>query len=81
MRYAVDLHKLWTRYCARNGFPTPEAPPTVEHAMASGVFDGEPNDCAPAYHELYFEQRAEDTFGIARHGWLLDVHQRRAYDS
>eukprot|EP00965_Chrysotila_dentata_P196497 6177609-Pleurochrysis_carterae.AAC.1 len=48
--------------------------------MAAGHFDGEPEDSAPAYHEHYFEQQAEDTFGIARHGWLLDVRQRRAYD-
>eukprot|EP00965_Chrysotila_dentata_P026408 874766-Pleurochrysis_carterae.AAC.1 len=71
-RYAVDLHKLWEKYCARNGFPAPEPPPFVAHALATGLFEGEPSDCAPAYHELYFEQRAEGTFGIPRHGWLLD---------
>eukprot|EP00965_Chrysotila_dentata_P059105 1961713-Pleurochrysis_carterae.AAC.1 len=79
-RYAVNLHKLWSNYCARNAFPPPVPPPTVANALASGLFDDEPEDNAPAYHELYFEQRAEDTFGVSRHGWLLDVQQRRAYD-
>eukprot|EP00965_Chrysotila_dentata_P091300 3014370-Pleurochrysis_carterae.AAC.1 len=50
-RYAVNLHKLWSKYCARNAFPPPVPPPTVANALASGLFDDEPEDNAPAYHE------------------------------